>query len=396
MADRTADIIVAGAGIFGMSSALALRAHGHQVTVLDPGPIPHPLAASTDISKAVRMDYGPDEDYMVLGEQALAGWRHWNADWGEDLYHEVGVMFVSRAPLQPGGFEYESYRLLQAHGHRVERLDSAAIADRFPAWTADPYVDGYFNPAGGYAEAGRVVAALAERAARQGIDLHPGQAARDILIDKGRVTGVRTATGDTFQAGTVVVAAGVWTPLLVPNLAPAMKASGQPVFHLKPADPAPFEANRFPVFGADISQTGWYGFPLHPRERVVKIANHGPGLTLHPDEERVVTQADAAGLRDFLRGTFPALADAEIVYTRLCLYIDTFDEHFWIDRHPETAGLVVASGGSGHGFKFAPVLGDLVADVVEGKPHPYVAKFGWRQTSGVFRGDEAARFHDDE
>jgi len=176
MADLTADIIVVGAGIFGMSSALALRERGDQVAVLDPGPIPYSLAASTDISKAVRMDYGPDEDYMVLGEQALAGWRRWNADWGEDLYHEVGVMFVSRAPLQPGGFEYESFRLLQAHAHPVERLDSAAIADRFPAWNADQYVDGYFNPAGGYAEAGRVVAALAEQATRQGIDLHPGQA----------------------------------------------------------------------------------------------------------------------------------------------------------------------------------------------------------------------------
>jgi glycine/D-amino acid oxidase-like deaminating enzyme len=379
-----------------MTAALALRERSHRVAVLDPGPIPHPLAASTDISKAVRMDYGPDEDYLILGERALEGWRRWNAEWGEDLYHEVGVMFVSRTPLQPGGFEYESLRLLRAHGHRVERLDSKTMADRFPAWNADRYVDGYFNPAGGYAESGRVVVALAEQAARQGIDLHPGQAVRDILIERGRATGVRTGTGDTFRGDAVVVAAGVWTPRLVPGLAPAMKASGQPVFHLKPADPALFEAEHFPVFGADISHTGWYGFPLHPREGVVKIANHGPGLTLHPDGERVVSEADIAALRDFLAGTFPALADSEIVHTRLCLYTDTFDEHFWIDRHPETAGLTVASGGSGHGFKFAPVLGDLVADVVEGRPHPHKENFGWRQSSGAFRGDEAARFHGDE
>src|SRR3979490_1229970 len=97
-------VLVAGGGIFGVTAALALRDRGHEVTLVDPGPLPHPLAESTDISKGVRIDYGADEDYTVLGERALEGWRHWNARWPAPLFHETGVTFLSRSAMQPGGF----------------------------------------------------------------------------------------------------------------------------------------------------------------------------------------------------------------------------------------------------------------------------------------------------
>src|SRR5512134_1702679 len=99
--------IVIGAGIFGVTGALALRRRGHVVHLLDPGPLPHPLAASTDISKVVRLDYGPDDDYLAVMETALARWRAWNADWPEPLFHETGVLFLTRAPMAAGGFEHE-------------------------------------------------------------------------------------------------------------------------------------------------------------------------------------------------------------------------------------------------------------------------------------------------
>jgi glycine/D-amino acid oxidase-like deaminating enzyme len=131
----------------------------------------------------------------------------------------------------------------------------------------------------------------------------------------------------------VIVCAGSWVPRLVPELAAVLRAVGQPVFHLRPADPSLFEAVRFPVFGADISQTGYYGFPL--RDGVVKIANHGIGLTLPPgDAGRAVTAEQEDALRAFLRDALPALADAPIVHRRLCVYCDTADENFWIARHP--------------------------------------------------------------
>lgn len=391
---HTFDALVVGAGIFGATTALELNRRGHQTALLDPGPLPHPLAASTDISKVIRMEYGADAQYMAMVEQALPGWRRWNAELGDTLFHEMGVTMLTRAPMAPGGYEYESYQMLQQRGHAPQRLDGQAIAQRFPAWNAEVYVDGFYHAQGGFAESGRVVVALLALAQQEGVRLFPGQGVRELVRENGRLSHLRTHDQTRFSAGQVVVAAGAWTPLLVPELAPVMHATGHPVFHLETAEPARFTPPHFVVFTADVANSGWYGFPLHPRERVIKIANHGVGQRLHPnDDARVVTQADEANLRQFLRSTFPALAQAPIVYTRRCLYCDTRDEHLWIDRHPEVAGLTVAAGGSGHGFKFAPVLGALIADAVEAKPNPWLARFRWRTLSATTRGQEAARYH---
>jgi glycine/D-amino acid oxidase-like deaminating enzyme len=126
---------------------------------------------------------------------------------------------------------------------------------------------------------------------------------------------------------------------------------------------------------------------------VVKIANHGDGRPMPPDSpSRLVSAQETERLREFLRGTFPALADAPIVYTRLCLYCDTWDGHFWIAPHPIRPGLVLATGGSGHGFKFAPLLGEWIADAAESRPSPLLPKFGWRPHARPTRSEEAARY----
>jgi len=391
---HTYDIVIVGAGICGVAAALELRARGYAVALLDPGPLPHPLAASTDISKAVRMAYGSDEDYMEMGEQSRAGWLRWNDQFGDELYHEIGMTFLTRTPMSPGGFEYESYYLLLKRGHTPERLTSADIARRFPAWNSDLYVDGFFHAQAGYAESGRVVEALIREAERAGVALYAGQEAEILIEQSDRVTGVYTRQNEYFYADQVVVAAGAWTPVLVPSLAPVMRAVGHPVFHLKVDDPTLFQPPHFGVFAADIATTGWYGFPQHPRQGVVKIANHGVGQPLHPvDDARVVTEADTQAFRAFLRGTFPSIADAPIVYTRRCLYCDTLDEHFWVDHDPSRAGLTVAAGDSGHGFKFAPLWGGWIADAVEAKPNPHLDKFRWRSFAGDAHGQEAARYH---
>jgi glycine/D-amino acid oxidase-like deaminating enzyme len=368
-------VAVVGGGIFGVTAALALRARRFVVQLYD-AELPHPLAESTDISKVIRMDYGADEDYTALGEQALAGWRRWNATWSRPLFHETGVTFLARVPMEAGGFEHDSYATLTGRGHALERLDADAIASRFPAYRHGVYVAGYFNPQGGWAESGAVVAELARQAEALGVE----------------IVRRRLASLDELQADLVVVCAGSWVPLLVPELAPPLRAVGQPVFHLQPADPALFEAARFPVFGADISRTGYYGFPVH--RGVVKIANHGIGTTIPPgDAHRDVTEAQEVALRDMVRESFPALADAPIVFRRLCVYCDTSDEHFWIARHPSRTKVVVATGGSGHAFKFAPVLGELIAKIALDEPHSLAHKFRWRPELTLAGGGEAARHH---
>lgn len=387
---------IVGAGVFGVTAALELNARGHRVVLLDPGPLPHPLAASTDISKVIRMEYGPDESYMALMEEARRGWLDWNEEWAAEglgsLYHETGVLMLCRDPMGDGGFEFESWRMLLKREYRPERLDSAALADRFPAWGTGRYVDGFFHRKGGYAESGRVVEALLYRAETSGIECRPGCRVTALLERGGRVRGVRCDDGRTVEAEIVVVAAGAWTGRLLPELASCIRATGHPVFHLRPSDTAAFQAERFPVFTADVARTGYYGFPIS-RDGVVKVANHGLGTRVDPDAPRAVTDDDERRLRAFLSDTFPALVDAPIVYTRLCLYADTQDEDFWIARDPDRPGLTVASGGSGHGFKFAPVLGGLIADAAEGRDSRWLKKFRWRPEVTLERGREAARCH---
>jgi len=414
-------IIVVGAGINGVTAAIELRKRGHEVVLVDPGPLPHPLAASTDISKAVRAAYGADEDYTALAERSIKLWRNWNEEFGTELYHEVGVMFVRRGQMEAGDFEYESLKLLEKRGLKVARMDTPQLWKRFPAWNSELYRDGVLEIEAGYAESGSAVATLIERARSAGVRLYEGRFA---ALDKigQRVNGivlqdphfkavipseVDESRGDTGQviskdpstslgmtpiAGDVIVmAVGAWTPYLLPFTKNFFRATGQPVFHLKPSEPELFAPERFPVFGADITTTGYYGFPIN-RDGVVKIANHGTGREMPPDSpERVVTAEEEKSLRQFLASTFPSLADAPIVYTRVCMYCDTHDGHFWIARDPEREGLIVAAGDSGHGFKFAPVLGEIIADAVEGKDNPLLDKFRWRPEVRAGTATDAAR-----
>jgi glycine/D-amino acid oxidase-like deaminating enzyme len=378
-------VVVMGAGVMGATAARSLAARGHRVTLCDPGPLPHPLAASTDISKVVRVEYGDDPYYMALGERSLDGWHRWNRELGDALFHETGVLFVRPSPMVRGGFEHDSHATLIARGHRPERLDAAGLTARFPAWRTGRYVDGFFHARGGFVESGRVVEALARRAAAEGVTLRAG-------VTFAAVTdqGVTTTDGEALAADRVVLALGAWTPFALPQLTPSLRATGHPVFHLRPKEPGRFVGRRFPVFGAAIADTGWYGFPLHPRAGVVKVARHGVGRALHPESPaRAVTDDDYRALRSFLADTFPDLVDAEIAATRVCLYCDSDDGHFWIDRDPARPHVTVAAGDSGHGFKFAPVLGDMIADVVEGATAE--ERFRWRIGASAGRYEEAAR-----
>src|SRR5271169_1439756 len=120
--------LVVGAGIFGVTAALELRERGHDVVLLDPGPLPHPLAASTDMSKVVRVEYGNDEDYTSLAEEAISGWHRWNEELGEELYHETGVIFLRSTRIEPGTFEGDSEAVLLRRGRHVERVDREALS----------------------------------------------------------------------------------------------------------------------------------------------------------------------------------------------------------------------------------------------------------------------------
>ena len=381
-------VVVVGAGVFGAATALELRGRGWDVTLLDPGPLPHPDASSTDVSKVVRMDYGSDAFYHELADAALEGWDRWNVEWPRSLYHQDGFLLLSRGPMEPGGFEHESWRVLSARGHTLSRLGAEPLTQRFPAWETAAHTDGYLNPRAGWAESGAVVARLLELGRDAGVRLRAG--ALESLLEAGsKVTGVATRAGERVHADRIVVCAGAWTPALLPWLADRLSATAQPIVYLGTDTPDEFRGPRFPPWAADIANSGWYGFPALADGRI-KIGHHGPGTAVAPHERPAVGPDHIARLRAFLREAIPSLSDAPVVGQKTCLYCDAFDGDFLIDHDPDREGLVVATGGSGHGFKFAPLIGGLISDVLERRSNPWAARFRWRSAGGPRT--EAARY----
>lgn len=378
MKNFKASVNIIGGGIFGVTAALELCRRGYQVSVFDRGELPHPQASSTDITKMIRADYGADTFYADLMHEAFQGWDEWNIIFPRPLYHETGFLLLTLQPLQSGSLEAESLKTLGERDYPIQRLSRNYLKKRFPRWNSDEYVDGYYNARGGWAESGNVVAQLINIAQQEGVQFYKKEEFVKFTEENDKITGVITSFGQKYLADYHIVAAGAWTPYIIPELHDCIKTVGQPVFHLLPERPELFHPNIFPGWSADISKTGWYGFPALD-DGIVKVANHGIGIEKHPSDEQEIPEKYEAALRTFLQKSLPDLADAPIVKTRICMYCDTWDSDFYIDYCPEKEGLMVATGGSGHGFKFAPVLGKIIADVFEKKPNPYKYRFEWRQ-----------------
>jgi len=388
------EILILGGGVFGLTAAIELAKRHYKVGLLNPATIPHPEAASNDISKIVRMEYGSDKMYFQMAKESIKGWRKWNELFGEELYHEIGFLMLGQQSLDSEyqQFEKASLEQLKTHDFAVERLNRITLKKRFPAINSSIYEEASFNPIGGYVESGRAIEKLADYARTLGVSIQEKQTAHELVVENNQLKAVKTREDSTFTCDHAVVAAGAYSPYLLSELQPFMQPTGHPIFWLRPENSSLFSTSNLPVFTADIANTGWYGFPYHPKQGVVKIAKHSKGQVVHPNrDERTVTQAAIEDMRNFVKVSFPILADAPLIYTRLCLYTDTLDGHFWIDQHPEIKGLSVSTGGSGHAMKMAPVLGAITADVMEGKPNVWCERFKWRNLSGSVLQQEEAR-----
>ncbi|NND70258.1 MAG: FAD-dependent oxidoreductase [Rhodothermales bacterium] len=389
-------VIVVGSGVFGMASAIALSRRGHNVTLFERGSIADPLAASTDISKVVRIEYGDDDLYMRLGEQAREGWIHWNDLWRQQglqpLYHETGALMCSRSSMSPGHYEYDSFELLRARGHQPGRMSGELVAKRFPAWSSTYFQDGFYNPIGGFVESGKAMHRMKQLASAAGVRIVDNTRVEDVRERSSRVRGV-TIGGSLVESDIVVLAAGAWNAMLWPTINSSIRSTGHPVFHFKPDDAALFRPEIFPTFLADVSRTGYYGFPSN-EDGIVKIGKHGKGVDTDPDGPREIMSEQYDLVREFLSDAMPSLANAELVYSRLCLYADSADSDFWICEDPDCRGLFIAGAGSGHGYKFAPVIGDVIADAVEKVDNEFLDRFRWRPDLQQERGNEASRCHD--
>lgn len=321
-------------------------------------------AASEDTSRIIRNDYAGDTFHTTWADEAIEGWHRWNTESGVSLFSPVGLANLTLAPMDTTSFAGASHRSLP----NTHRLDPVAISDMLGFLTPGRFVDGYLNAAAGWANAPEALRQMERWCEIADVAIVPERVAQ---IGDGWVG---LADDGLLRADRVVVAAGAWTPTLVPESRELLIPAGQPVLYLRPAEPTAF--SDVPVWALDLALSGFYGFPANA-DGIVKVGHHGPGITRRLGATSV-PEAVVARFREFFRESVPALAGAAIERSRLCFYCDAPEGRFIVDAVPGRKRVFVAAGGSGHGFKFAPVLGDLIAAVVDDDDHPRRPHTAWR------------------
>lgn len=345
-------VAIAGGGVYGLATAWELARRGHSVEVFERDTIPAPRAAGTDISKAIRLEYGSlCERYAPLVERALERWQVAEELSGDTVLFQPGVLCMTRN-FSAGDLVFDSYQYLQARGHDVELLEPSEGARRWPQFGWDRVEVATLNPRGGWLASARAVSVLGQCAAAAGADIHeqsPVTAVGDGWLE---VAGARR------EFDQVVVAAGVWLGGLVPSLASTARVSRQSMTFYRPA----LQSFEVPVWLlSPVDNSGWYGFPMNS-EGVVKVALHNRAETVDPDADRAIDEAFLEQSREFVREMLPGLP-TESLEGKCCFYTNSPSGHLVVERVSER--LVVAGMGSGHAFKFGPILGELVAEVIE-------------------------------
>lgn len=354
-------VLVIGAGVFGAWTALWLRRRGASVTLVDQYGPGNALSSSGDESRVTRSAHGPDELYPRWQRRALEQWLELDPS----LFVRTGVAWFVGADDR---FERDSLDVLDRLGIPAERLEPDAAARRWPQIDLTGVRWVLHEPEAGALLARRAVAAVAARFVAEGGELRIGRAAFDqdgVVIE---------LDGEVIGFDAVVLALGPWLPAFVArsgDLRPStlrrleLKVTRQEVvyFATPPGDPR-FDAGRHPIWvehGASI-----YGLPSI-EHRGFKVAPDWPGPEVDPDtQDRRLTDEMVGAARAYLRRRFPALAEQPVAEGRVCQYELTADTHFIIDRLVPELGAWVVGGGSGHGFKHGPVVGELLSGLIVG------------------------------
>ncbi len=349
------DVAVIGAGVFGAWTAWHLTKRGQRVALIEAYGPGHSRASSGGESRIIRMGYGADELYTRWSQKSLKQWKEFFAETRQPLFLETGVLWM--AGDEDKRLEQTS-ATFQRCGVTFEELDRAALEKRYPQIGLDGIKRGILEPRGGVLMARRAVAAVVEDAVRLGVEYRCAQAMNP--REAGRVEHITTSQGERIAAGQFVFACGPWLGKVFPDvLGSRIFPSRQEVFFFGiPAGDMRFAPPALPtwLFQEDLV----YGMP-DIEGRGLKIAFDEHGERVDPDtQSRFVSPAMTEAVKKYVARRFPALKDAPIVETRVCQYENTSTGDFLIDRHPEMENVWFAGGGSGHGFKHGPAMGEYV------------------------------------
>jgi glycine/D-amino acid oxidase-like deaminating enzyme len=356
-------VVVIGAGVFGVWTAHHLHAAGHTVTLVDAYGPGHSRSSSGDESRIVRCGYGPDELYSRFALRSVELWRELSARLSGDqpLFHECGVLWLANSN---DPYTQATRLTLERGNYAVTVVDRAVLGTRYPHLKADDVGEALLEPEGGVVMARRAVRTLAADLARRGVRLLRAHVTAP--RPPGPLRSVRLLDGAEIAGDMFVFACGAWLPQVFPEMLGGMiRPTRQVVIYFgTPAGDDRFGPAHTPAW-VDFP-AGIYGVPdLEGRGLKVGIDRHGPEID--PDkDERVVDTASVRTAREWLARRFPAMADAPIVESRVCQYENTATGDFLIDRHPGHANVIIAGGGSGHGFKHGPAVGEHVAGLAGG------------------------------
>lgn len=360
---RSFDVIVVGAGVFGIWTAYWLHRAGKRVAVIDAVGPAHSSSSSGGESRVTRFGYGEEQIYSEWAWRSIREWQSLSARAGLPILHPMGVVWVHTEPDEQ---VLASTRVLSSLQIPFDLLSAKELRSRYPVMRVNDGEAGLLEPAGGALMARRAVQHLAAELADQGVALLAGTVT-PIRQEQGHqraLPAVTTTGGETLEAEQFVFACGPWLDRVCPEaMAGRLFVSRQEVFFFS-VDAA--ATGAVPVW-ADLP---FYGIPSL-EGRGFKVANdtHGPPIDPDSASRRAGTEGEKEA-RAFLARRFPSLADAPLSETRVCQYENSSNGHFVIDRHPGLANVWLVGCGSGHGFKHGPAVGNHVAELVAGTARP--------------------------
>ena len=358
---RSYDVAIAGLGAMGSAAAFHLARRGLRVIGFDRYAPPHAMGSSHGETRIIREAYFEDPRYVPLVQRALTLWRELETLSRRPLLRPTGGLMLGppAGPLVAGA---------QASGdaHRLpyERLGADEVARRFPAFAPSPDWVGIFEPNAGALFPEACVAAHLDGARARGADLRPEEPVMAWRATDGGVE-IETARG-RYATGALVLAAGAWLAPLLDGLDLGLSVVRQPLVWFEPAPPLErFEPERFPIWICEHEPGRFvYGFPLFNGRLKAAIHQEGEATTAER-LDREPREADVRALAAPLERVLPG-ATQRFDRSRVCMYTNTRDQHFVLDRHPAHANVFVVSACSGHGFKFSSVIGEVVAGLVQG------------------------------
>jgi sarcosine oxidase len=355
-------VAVVGAGAFGGWTALHLLERGARVTLLDAWGPGNSRASSGGETRIMRGTYGPDQPYTALAARALKLWAKYERRWKRQFLHRTGVLWM--ASSRDDAFERGSLPMLRDAGISFQELSTAEMKRRWPQINFADVRWGIFEPECGYLDSRVSCQAVVDAFVAGGGAYQQTAVAADGLED-APLRGLTLSDGSRLKADSYVFACGPWLGEVFPEtVGDLIRPTKQDIFFFGPAaGDSRFTDEHVPVWG-DHGKRFFYGIPGSDR-RGFKLADDTRGSTFDPtDGERVVTPATLKRVREYLAFRFPAMKDAPLIETRVCQYEQTPDSGLILDRHPRMDNVWLVGGGSGHGFKHGPALGEMMAELI--------------------------------